>query len=251
MPPILMMAAALAASPTAIGQSFEALTQASKGAPLCTEEGGLCVTGTPEGDFVVTRKGKPVAQWTAKKEQDDDRFRPLPSVLRLSDGSGVLVGVGVQRSKMYSGGNAEVIFQRLMLVRLGQKQGSEPVAVMEAPYSSDISIRACFDEKDMKQRLDACADQYTLTSTLASAPSTHGGTQSGMPDLILVVKATNFPRGVSRQADSLEMPALTQTDLVEETDKICTYSRRYTFNAAAHAYRPNVPLPPCEDFTVP
>jgi hypothetical protein len=72
-----------------------------------------------------------------------------------------------------------------------------------------------------------------------------------MPDLILAVKATNFPRGVSRQADSLEMPALTQTDLVEETDKTCTYSRRYTFDAAARAYRPDAPLPPCEDFTVP
>jgi hypothetical protein len=243
MPPILMMAAALAASPATTGQSFEPLTQAGKDAPLCTAEGSLCVTGTREGAFTVTRAGKLAAQWTAKKGQDDDEFRTLPSVLRLSDGSGILVGIGVRRSQMYSGGNAEVIFQRLMLVRWGK----EPALVMETPYSSDISIRACFNEKDMKQRLDACADQYTLTSTLKAVPNTHGN----MPDLMLAMKATNFPRGVSRQADSLEMPALTQADLVEETDKTCTYNRRYTFDAAARAYRPDAPLPPCEDFTVP
>jgi len=242
MPPILMMAAALAPSQTAAGQSFEALTQAGKDAPLCTAEGGLCVTGTRDGAFAITRDGKPVAQWTAKKEQDDDRFLALPSVLRLSDGS-VLVGVGVRRTQMYSGGNAEVIFQRLMLVRWGQ----EPSTVMEAPYSSDISIRACFSEKDMKHRLDACADQYALTSTLKPAAGTHGG----MPDLTLAVKATNYPRGVSRNSDSLAMPALTKADLVEETDTACTYSRRYAFDTATRTYRPDAPLPACEDFTVP
>ncbi|MEE4451556.1 hypothetical protein [Novosphingobium resinovorum] len=251
MPPILMMAAALAASQATTGQSFEPLTQAGKDAPLCTAEGGLCVSGTREGAFAVTQDGKPVAQWTAKKEQDDDRFLPLPSVLRLRDGSGVLIGVGVRRSQMYSGGNAEVILQRLMLVRWGQNQEREPVTVMEAPYSSDISIRACFDEKDRKQRRDACADQYALTSTLKPAPDTHAKTHGGMPDLMLVVKATNFPRGVSRNADSLAMPALTSADLVEETDTACTYSRRYTFDAVARTYRPDAPLPPCEDFTVP
>ncbi len=183
-----------------------------------------------------------MAQWTAHKAQADDRFRPLPTVLRLGDGS-LLVGVGVQRTQMYSGGNAEVVFQRIMLIRAGSK----PVAVLEAPYSSDIATRACFSEKDTRQRLGACTDEYSLISDLKIAP----GAQGGLPNLSLDVSTTRFPRGVSRQADSLAMPPLRQADLIEQVDPACTYRRIYTFDPVAGAYRPDAALPPCEDFTVP
>ncbi|KMS56102.1 hypothetical protein V474_14030 [Novosphingobium barchaimii LL02] len=155
----------------------------------------------------------------------------------------MLVGVGVQRTQMYSGGNAEVIFQRIMLVR----PGKPAVTVFEAPYSSEISIRACFDEKDAKQRLDACSDEYTLQSDLKVEP----GEQSGLPNLSLSVLSNRFPRGVSRNADSLAMPALTQDDLIDETDAACTYRRTLAFDAAAGAYKPSAPLPACSEYTVP
>lgn len=238
---IVLSGPAFAAAPG----TFEPLAQAGKDAPFCTAANDICVSGTRDGAFAVTVKGKPLAQWTAAQTDAQSyirKYRPLPTLLRLKDG-GMLVAVGEERNQMYSGGSAAVTFQHLMLVR----PGKPPVEVLEAPYDSDISIRACFSEKDMKQRLDACADQYTLKSSLTVAP----GDGSALPRLIFDVKATNYPRGVRRDADSLEMAPLKKADLVEETDARCTYRRAYTFDAAAGTYRPDAALPECEAYTVP
>lgn len=238
---ILMLAAALAATSPA-AQTFEPLTQAGKDAPFCTADGGVCVAGTPEGAFTVTSGGKAAAQWTAEKSEKSDQFRPLPRLLRLKDGA-LLVNVGVRRTQMYSGGSAEVIFQRLVLVRAGR----QPLNVLEVPYSSDISIRACFGEKDAKQRLDACSDQYTLDGTL----KTVAGGRGALPNLSLDVRSTSFPRGVSRDADSLALPPLRKADLAEQVNTACTYRRSYVFDPATNAYKADAPLPACKDFTVP
>lgn len=238
----LTMIAAAALAGISAPSGLVPLTQAGKNAPLCSADGTLCVSGADEGAFTVTRKGSTIAQWIADKTQDDDHFLPLPTLVQLQDG-GLLVAIGVRRSQMYSGGDAEVVFQRLMLVR----SGKPAVEVLEAPYSSDISIRACFSEKDMKQRLDACADQYTLKGDI----TVQTGQYDGLPNLVLDVKATRFPRGVSRDADSLALPPLRRSDLVEETDPACTYRRTFVFDTRAEAYTPDSPLPACEDFTVP
>ncbi|WP_206239280.1 hypothetical protein [Novosphingobium terrae] len=231
----LLALAALAALPS----GFETLVQAGKDAPFCTADGEICVSATDEGAFAVTSKGQPLGTWS--EDQDDDSFEPLPMLLRLKGGA-LLVSIGVQQHQMYSGGNADVEAQRLMLLR----PGADPRAVLEVPYRSDISIRACFSEKDMKQRAGACHDDYALTGDLSVGPRA-----GDLPDLLLNVRSTSFPRGVSRDADSLALPPLTKRDLVTSEDKACTYRRAFHFDAAAGEYRPDAPLPDCGQYTTP
>jgi hypothetical protein len=237
---LLALSAPLPPARAAAGPSgFETLVQTGKDAPFCTADGEICVSATPEGAFAVTRKGQPLATWS--EDQDDNRFEPLPMLLRLKEGA-LLVSIGAAQHQMYSGGNADVEAQRLMLLR----PGATPRAVLEVPYRSDISIRACFSEKDMKRRAGACHDDYALSGDLAVA-----STATDLPDLLLSVKATTFPRGVSRDTDSLALPPLTRRDLVTVEDKACTYRRAFHFDAAAGEYRPDAPLPACGQYTVP
>jgi hypothetical protein len=254
----LMFAAALATAPAVatlppsiaaasqavdlVAEALEPLTQASGDAPFCTADGELCVTGTREGAFAVSREGRPVARWTAAKAEEDDHFVPLPSLLRLKDGA-LLVIVGVVRDRMYSGGTASVTMQRIMLVRPGQA----PTVVLEAPFASLISLRACFSDKDARQRLDACFDEYSLETFLKAGPAT----SATPPNLLLSVMASSFPRGVSRDADSLAAAPLTKSDLIEVDDKTCSYIRRFHFYATAGVYQPDAPMPACEQYTVP
>ncbi|WP_157098587.1 hypothetical protein [Novosphingobium rosa] len=232
--------AALAAMPS----GFETLAQAGVDAPFCSADGEICVSATKEGAFAVTSKGQPLGAWS--EDQDESSVEPLPMLLRLKGGA-VLIGIGAAQHQMYSGGNADVEAQRLMLLR----PGSAPRAVLEAPYRSDISIRACFSEKDMKRRAGACHDDYALTGDLSVAPDAGDLPDLLLPDLLLNVRATTFPRGVSRDADSLALPALTRRDLVTSEDKACTYRRAFHFDAAAGAYRPDAPLPACGQYTTP
>ncbi|MBT0669299.1 hypothetical protein HT136_13085 [Novosphingobium profundi] len=244
MPSLLIIAAALATTtPKADQPAFEPLSETGAQAPSCTADGAVCVSGSREGAFAVTLHGQPLAQWQATDADERASFRVLPRLLRLRGGTGLLVEVGLRRTRMYSGGNAEVVSRRLMLIRPGQK----PVAVLEAPYSSDIAIRACFDDKDAQRRRGACHDEYSLESDLKVG----AGTSGGLPDLQLAVLATSFPRGVSRSSDSLAMAPLGEDDLIEVTDPTCSYVRNYRFDAAAGRYVPDAPLPACTDFTAP
>ncbi len=243
MNPAIAIAALLATSaplsPAATPSGFETLVQAGKDAPFCTADGEICVSATQDGGFAVTSKGQLVGTWS--EEQGDSSFEPLPMLLRLKGGA-LLVGIGAAQHQMYSGGNADVEAQRLMLLR----PGATPRAVLEVPYRSAISIRACFSERDMKHRAGACHDDYALSGDLTVAPNA-----ADLPDLLLSVKATTFPRGVSRDSDSLALPPLTRRDLVTVEDKACTYRRAFHFDAAAGEYRPDAPLPECGQYTVP
>ncbi len=64
-----------------------------------------------------------------------------------------------------------------------------------------------------------------------------------MPDVHLEVESTHYPRGVSRDRDSLAMPPLKKRDQVWETDKACTYKRDFHFDAGQNRYVTDKPLP--------
>jgi hypothetical protein len=172
---------------------------------------------------------------------DSVSMAPWPQLIRF-DG-GVLAGVLVQERSMYSGGGASATTLHLIAFVPGQP----PVQVLSVPHSGHASIRACFSERDMKQRAGACHDEYTFDASIALA----GALAAGMPVLRYRSKATSFPGRVSRSKDSLAARPLRQRDIVTVTDPRCSYQRLYRFDPQARAYVPDAPVPDCSDYTEP
>lgn len=172
---------------------------------------------------------------------DSVSTEPWPQLIRF-DG-GILAGVQMQESTMYSGGGASTTTLHLIAFVPGQP----PFEVLSVTQSGSATIRACFSERDMKQRADACHDEYSFDATLALA----GTSAAGMPVLRYRSKATSFPGRVSRSKDSLAARPLRQRDLVTVTDPQCSYQRVYRFAPQARAYVPDTPVPDCSNYTVP
>lgn len=233
----LLIAAALPPYP-----GFEPLKASGNSAMLCTSDSSICVGSGEEGEIKVTRDGKEVADWSEETEGDSLSFAPMPALLRLKDGR-LLVGVLAQNQTSYSGGGGNATELRLFLVAPGG--ATQPV--LEVPDGGSLMIRACFDEKDAKHRAGACHDEYRFDGRLSVAAAN----ASGLPMLGFAMTASHFPRGVSRDGDSLASPPLRKADLVWQTDPRCTYRRSFHFDAAAKRYVPDTPLPDCNDYTQP
>lgn len=205
----------------------------------CTTDVSLQLPGgprdaAPAAHEVYRMAGVPTAG-------DSVSMAPWPQLIRF-DG-GVLAGVLVQERSMYSGGGASATTLHLIAFVSGQP----PVEVLSVPQSGHASIRACFSERDMRQRADACHDEYTFDATLTLS----GTSAAGMPVLRYRSKATSFPGRVSRSNDSLAARPLRQRDLVTVTDPQCSYQRLYRFAPQAGAYVPDAPVPDCSNYTVP
>lgn len=164
-----------------------------------------------------------------------------PNLIRW-DG-GVLAGVETAVRAMYSGGGASSSTLHLIAFLPGQP----PLRVLSVPYNASVLIRACFSERDMKQRAGACHDEYSFAASLL----TSGTSVAGLPVLRYRSKATSFPGRVSRSQDSLAGRPLRQRDIVTVTDPRCSYQRQYRFDPQARSYLPDKPLPDCSDYTVP
>ena len=164
-----------------------------------------------------------------------------PKLIRF-DG-GILAGVITQVSTMYSGGGASSTTLHLIAFLPGQL----PFEVLSVPQSASAMIRACFNERDMKQRAGACHDEYSFDANLALT----GTSAAGMPVLRYRSKATSFPGPVSRSKDSLAGRPLRKRDIVTVTDPQCSYLRMYRFAPEARGYIPDTPPPDCSDYTVP
>jgi len=107
-------------------------------------------------------------------------------------------------------------------------------------------IRACFSEKDMKDRLEACHDEYDFGATLAAAPAG----ADAFPTLSYRAVATAFPRTSRRSTDNSEKP-LERADLVRAQDPACTYDRILRYDPATARYEMDRPAPDCSDYTTP
>ncbi len=142
---------------------------------------------------------------------------------------------------MYSGGGGRVGEQHVVLMRPGEAGGADDV--LTVPGNSGMMIRACFSERDMKQRACACHDEYSLSATLSFVP-----VEGEMPLVRLETEASSFPRGVSRDRDSLAGPPLKERDLVQEVDRACTYTRTFRFDPVRKRYLPDAPLPDCSQY---
>jgi hypothetical protein len=238
--PIIALLLGGTAAPAAY-VGFEPLKDAGKGGSFCTADASICV-GTAESDVIVTRDGKEIARWTPDTEGGDLTFAPMPALLRLRDGR-LLVGALGTRQTSYSGGGGSATEQVLALVEPGK--AIKPV--LSVPDSGNLMIRACFDEKDFKHRAGACHDEYRFDGALAVAASV----ADGVPTLRFSMAASHYPRGVSRDADSLALPPLRKADLIWQDDPHCTYRRVFRFDAASDRYVPDAALPDCSDYTVP
>jgi hypothetical protein len=202
------------------GNRMEALTQ--NGARWCTEDNVWCVEGAAV--TATFASGAPAVTLPAEGE-----IWP------------VIVRSGESALQMYSGGGGRA--QHLTLYDVA---GGAAREVARMPLSGSADIRACFDEADERQRAGACRDEYQFISRLLIDETV----ASGPPVLILETEAGSYPGRVTRTADSLEQPPLTDADLVWAQDESCTFRRTYT-RGADGLYAPNEPLPGCSDYLEP
>lgn len=220
-------------------------------ASKCTAAGDWCATLDEHGDqgaaITISRRDKPdlvaripVPALSASTGFDHTLVSIWPVLMRLT-GGGALIGMISEERTMYSGGGASA--STLTLYRL--LPGSAPAIVMELPWEASSMIRACFSERDFRQRAGACHDEYKFEAQLSIA---HAGS-SDMPVLRYETKATSFPGAVSRSADSLAARPLKRRDLVHVTDDNCSVTRLFHFDAAKGRYIPDTPLPDCADYT--
>ncbi|MBP0493831.1 hypothetical protein [Roseomonas indoligenes] len=217
----------------------------------CTADRRWCVllTEPDEGGAVrpLVRAGnaaRTAPPPPAEDSSSEETFGVWPALLPLKDG-GFLAGVEVRTGTSYSGGGGSATELRLFHLSANGTAGTEPV--LTAPLGASLMIRACFSESDMRRRRGACHDEYGFSGRIALAP----GAAAERPALTYRTEAWAFPRGVSRSGDSTTMRPLGRGDLVRQRDARCSFTRRFRFDAAAGAYRPEAPLPDCSDYTVP
>jgi hypothetical protein len=114
------------------------------------------------------------------------------------------------------------------------------------PVASSISVRACFSPENEQQRAGACADEYRFVSRIRLDEAV----TSGPPHIVLETAAASFPGRVTRAADSLARPQLTEADHVWATDDVCSFRRTYA-PISNGGYAPDTELPACPDYLEP
>ena len=210
--------------------------------PGCEEQ--ACATDLPNGanlNLKLSGSQRDLPHTTYRLSGLSSEVQLWPQVIRFE--GGILAGVETQVSAIYSGGGAGSTALHLIAFLPGRP----PFAVLSVPQSAEMMIRACFSERDMKQRAGACHDQYTFNASLALTETS----AAGMPVLRYRSEATSFPGPVSRSKDSLAARRLRERDIVTVTDPQCTYQRLYRFNPDAGGYVPDKPPPDCSNYTVP
>lgn len=227
--------------------------QAAFGALRCTDDGAWCAEIVTEEEYGPATlrvfrgrlvEGATPAFTQAFGEAGQTRFTLWPQVFGGSAGRALMLGVEAAYSTGYSGGGGssrELRLLRLTTAEGGKVEAAEVLAVM---ISGSIMIRACFGERDMRNRLGACHDEYDFTGTLEAVG------EGDPPVLRLRTKATTYPADVRRSEDST-LSKLRKRDLVHTVDPACSYERTLTFDRANGVYAADQPLPDCSDYTAP
>lgn len=156
-----------------------------------------------------------------------------------------LVGVIAEERAMYSGGGGSG--GRLHLLRFGMApHAAGAVEVLDVVWDSSLMIRACFSEKDMKDRRGACHDEYDFKAVLAAAPAEGGE----LPALTYRSFATAYPQ-TSRRSEDNSGQVLKKSDLAAWRDPECSYSRTLRYNPATSRYEMDRAAPDCSAYTTP
>lgn len=162
------------------------------------------------------------------------------------EGMEFLVGVIAEERAMYSGGGGSG--GRLHLLRFGMGPHGMGLGdpVLDVVWDSSLMIRACFSEQDMKDRLEACHDEYSFKASLTAFPDDKGG----FPSLTYRSVATAYPR-TSRRSEDNSAKTLKKGDLTHWSDPTCSYTRMLRYNAATSWYEMDRAAPDCSDYTTP
>lgn len=213
----------------------------------CMQDRRWCVSlAEPEDDQVLpsVHAGAAPAPTPPPEEFSNETYAVWPNLILLKQG-GFLAGVEARTSTAYSGGGGSATELRLFRVSTDGQAVATPV--LRVPIAASLLIRACFGERDMKNRRGACHDEYSYSGDLGLA----GEAAGGLPTLAYRSEASAFPRGVSRREDSSANPRLRKSDLVRARDPECSFARRFRFDAASGSYAPDAPPPDCSAYTVP
>jgi len=216
---------------------------------LCLEIPVVAEDGGGDTALIVTpADGEPTT--APLPEYDDAGQRELwPNLIAFKSDDGAqhyLVGILGRQNAMYSGGGGSG--SRLHVYELSTAPGATGLGaeVLDVVWDSSLMIRACFSEQDMKDRLEACHDEYDFNATLTVAPG-GGGV---FPALAYRAVATTFPR-TSRRSEDNSAGKLKRADLVRGEDPACTYDRVLRYNPATSRYEMDRPAPDCSDYTTP
>jgi hypothetical protein len=220
---------------------------------LCLDVPGAADAG--DGGLVLSapQTGKADDLALPYSRDDGQSLRLWPHLIAVPQMEGAapdsrqyLMGVVVSTSTMYSGGGGNG--GRLHLLRLDTTPSNTRLGdeVLDVVWDSSLMIRACFSEKDMKDRREACHDEYSFTGALGAGPADGGE----LPALIYRSVATTYPRTSRRSEDNSGL-RLKAGDLVHAKDPECSYERTLRYNPATSRYEMDRPAPDCSDYTTP
>lgn len=248
----LLIAGLLPMAATAAKPDVEPLKLDPRNKLYCNAQTDWCVGIKTDGSF---QDNGPFATsrtlrtewpfWDLPDIPNFSHFTVWPHLIRL-DEERALVGVvgpaepDYKEEIQFSGGSFSRQNLYLFMVNLGDKV-SGLVHVM--PYTANARIRACFNDADQTRRDGNCIDTYRYQAAVKVLP----GAQS-YPDLQVTTHATRAPAGASRYADSSKLPAPTEAQKAPQTDKQCSYTVTYTWQADGSVYQPATPVPDCSEF---
>jgi hypothetical protein len=251
---LMLMSLLLAAAPAPAGDPLIALVKDVDGRQ-CLPDGSLCLT-VPVGEegagsaalVVASPAVDDVATLDLPVLPDGSTAELWPNLIALGGGGDrrYLAGILARQNAMYSGGGGSAA--RLHLYELDAEPGSTGLGaeLLDVVWDGSLMIRACFSEEDMRDRLEACHDQYDFAATLSGA----SGEDATWPTLTYRGVATTFPR-TSRRSEDNSAVKLKPADLVRAEDPVCTYARTLRYNAATGRYEMDRPAPDCSDYTTP
>ncbi len=261
----ILIAAAAPAAGSAVAAPDNVVVQlvAGEGDRRCLPDKNLCfelakADGDADiaGSLIVTSptSGKVDTVSLPYGSDDGEGLELWPNLVAVPKGgeagsvdrSEYLVGVITEQRTMYSGGGGSG--GRLHLLRLARTPtnialGSE---VLNVEWDSSLMIRACFSEKDMKDRLGACHDEYSFKGILAGAPDDGGE----LPSLTYRSFATAYPQ-TSRRTEDNSGQKLKKSDLAQWSDPECSYTRTLRYNPATARYEMDRAAPDCSVYTTP
>ena len=258
---IVLLALAAQAAPDAPSDDRIVMLSPGGDGALCVAGRGLCLSLTGDGDARALHVAAPMSGDAAGTDL------PLPAPLAAAPdialwphliavprddvagqaaGSEYLAGFVTTERTGYSGGGGTG--GRLHLFRLTTPPeaigfGSE---VLDVVWDSSLIIRACFSERDAKDRLGACHDEYRFIATLNPAP----GDGAELPALLYRSVATAYPQTARRGEDNSGQK-LTKADLSDWRDFDCSYERLLHYNPATARYEMDRPAPDCSAYTTP
>lgn len=251
---------AQAAAVDQAGNRFEALQMVPADADSpqsagCTANGAWCIAlgseETSDGRYLLSLDVS--SKTDAKRHWSTDAgfmnsgtgisYALWPHVVPLADARrGILVGILESSNGIYSGGRVSNSFLRLYQIQFNTY--AKTPRLLSVPVASHVDLDACFNADVMARRAGSCDDQYTFSGSLAL--DADSATRS--PRFIYTTHATRYP---DRDADSPGDASLRKSDLVEVTDRRCSFRRVFALDARSGTYQPDRPLPDCHEFVAP